>query len=129
MNFRPTKVTIRKLKLDKYLLSRTFVLRDFILFLDSSQEVMETILDFSCFLLRYFENIDYDDFSDLSIINSKIRRAEIHRIWIDTEDILGRLEANETSIKQNLVIIILQPISYRIKLHQLLGKYLPTLIR
>jgi hypothetical protein len=55
------------------------------------------------FLLRYFESIDYDDFSDLAIINAKIRRAEIHRIWIDIEDILGRLENTETTIKQNLV--------------------------
>lgn len=103
MNFRPTKITLRKLKLDKYLLSKNRVQY---IYLDSSHDVMETILDFSCFLLRYFESIDYDDFSDLTTINSKIKRAEIHRIWIDTEDILGRLENCESSIKLNSVIIL-----------------------
>lgn len=53
--------------------------------------------------MRYFETIDYDDFSDLSVITTKIKRAEIHRIWIDTEDILGRLDGAESNIKQNMV--------------------------
>ena len=63
--------------------------------LDATHENMESILDFCCFLLRYFETIDYDDFSDLSTINNKIKRAEIHRIWIDMEDILSRMDSAE----------------------------------
>lgn len=64
---------------------------------------METILDFAIFLLRYYEMVDYDDFSDLVTINARIKRAEIHRVWIDLEEIIGRLDGLDSSNKQNHV--------------------------
>ena len=64
---------------------------------------METILDFAIFLLRYYETVDYEDFSDLSTINAKIKRAELHRIWIDMEEVIGRLDGHDDSNKQSLV--------------------------
>jgi len=88
-HFKPTRVLIRKLKLDKYLIS-------------SSSEVMENILDFAIFLLRYYESVDYEDFSDLATIIGKIKRAELHRVWIDIEEIIGRLDGFDNSSKQNL---------------------------
>jgi len=88
-HFKPTRVLIRKLKLDKYLIS-------------STSEVMENILDFAIFLLRYYESVDYEDFSDLATIIGKIKRAEIHRVWIDIEEIIGRLDGFDNSNKQNL---------------------------
>jgi len=66
---------------------------------------METILDFAIFLLRYYENVDYEDFSDLVTIIAKIKRAELHRVWIDIEEIIGRLDGIDNSSKQNLVIV------------------------
>ena len=49
------------------------------------------------------DSTDYDALSerfglekiDLSTINNKIKRAEIHRIWIDMEDILSRMDSAE----------------------------------
>lgn len=65
---------------------------------------METILDFAIFLLRYYENVDYEDFSDLVTIIARIKRAELHRVWIDIEEIIGRLDGFDSATKQNLVI-------------------------
>jgi len=73
--------------------------------LGSNSETVETILDFAIFLLRYYENVDYEDFSDLVTIIAKIKRAELHRVWIDIEEIIGRLDGIDNSSKQNLVII------------------------
>lgn len=69
---------------------------------------MENILDFAIFLLRYYESVDYEDFSDLATIIGKIKRAELHRVWIDIEEIIGRLDGFDNSSKQNLVIGILE---------------------
>ena len=72
--------------------------------LDSTSDITETILDFAIFLLRYYEAVDYEDFSDLATINAKIKRAELHRVWIDIEEIIGRLDGFDQTSKQNLVI-------------------------
>lgn len=70
---------------------------------DANEDFLATILDFICFLLRYYEKVDYEDFSDLSTIISKIKRAEMHRIWVDTEDLVVRSEGIETVFKQSQV--------------------------
>lgn len=66
---------------------------------------MENILDFAIFLLRYYETVDYEDFSDLATIIAKIKRAELHRVWIDIEEMIGRLDGLDGANKQNLVYI------------------------
>ncbi len=66
---------------------------------------MENIFDFAIFLLRYYENVDYEDFSDLVTIIAKIKRAELHRVWIDIEEVIGRLDGADNTAKQNLVRI------------------------
>ena len=101
--FSPSKVFIRKLKLEKFLLS-TFLRKtnyNAIIFIAANEDYLTIILDFICFLLRYYEKVDYEDFSDLSTIISKIKRAEMHRIWVDTEDLVLKNEALEGQLKQS----------------------------
>ena len=54
--------------------------------LTSDEIEQELALDFSCFLLRYNQDLDYGDFSDDTKVHAKIRRAEVFRAWADIEN-------------------------------------------
>lgn len=61
----------------------------------------EELCDFICFLLRYFSGVDYDDFTDLMNVANKIRRAEMHRCWVDIEDIILKSDRLDNTMKLN----------------------------
>ena len=86
--FKPNKLLLRKLKLEQYLINNL-------------QENKEDIFDFICFLLRYYQHLDYDDFSDVDVIKQKIRRAEMHRSWIDVEDMVMKFSDLEKEFRKN----------------------------
>ena len=86
--FKPNKLLLRKLKFEQYLINNL-------------QENKEDIFDFICFLLRYYQHLDYEDFSDIDIIKQKIRRAEMHRSWIDVEDMVMKFTDLEKEFRKN----------------------------
>jgi len=45
--------------------------------------------------------LDYEDFSDIDIIKQKIRRAEMHRSWIDVEDMVMKFTDLEKEFRKN----------------------------
>lgn len=78
--FTPTKFLLRKLKIEKFLMTMT------------APEIYNDVCDFVCFLLRYYPQIEYEDFTDLNPVINRIRRAEMHRSWVDLEDTIIRNE-------------------------------------
>ncbi len=44
-------------------------------------------MDFVTFLLRYYQKIEYLDFSENNNVIQKIKREEMHRSWLEIEDI------------------------------------------
>ena len=49
-------------------------------------------LNFTSFLLRYHQDLKYDDFSNDEEVVKKIKRAEMYRNWVDIEDLANGYE-------------------------------------
>ena len=58
-------------------------------------------LDFSSFLLRYNRELDYSDFADNVLVQSKIKRAEVFRSWADIEDLAHGFETLSTNFESH----------------------------
>lgn len=78
--FKPTRVILKKMKLERLLSSKNY---------DESNKA----LDFCSFILRYNSDINYNDFSDESEVTDKIKRGESFRSWGDIEDLGNTHEA------------------------------------
>lgn len=76
--FIPTIEIMKKMNIHKYLMSKAS-LNLYNSFSAEGEEAEELVLDFICFLLRYYRDVDYLEISDDMRVISKIRRAEIHR--------------------------------------------------
>ena len=74
IRFKPTQNIVRKMKFEKLITSK----------ITSESDLG---LDFASFLLRYFKNLGYNDFSEDANIQSLIKRAETFRAWADIEDL------------------------------------------
>eukprot|EP00826_Nyctotherus_ovalis_P003588 TRINITY_DN10735_c0_g1_i2.p1 TRINITY_DN10735_c0_g1~~TRINITY_DN10735_c0_g1_i2.p1 ORF type:complete len:467 (+),score=110.73 TRINITY_DN10735_c0_g1_i2:58-1458(+) len=86
--FYPTRDLMLQLNLDKYLLS-------------GMQEEKRLTLGFMCFLLRYYEDIDYSDISLNPKVILRIRKAEQERAWRDIERLVKNQEKIVKAAGQN----------------------------
>jgi len=84
--FRPNKDIMTQLNIDKYLSTE-------------GEEGKDLVLDFVCFLLRYYKDIEHTDLSSDAKVLARIRKAEFERTWADIENLAVNqeniLKANE----------------------------------
>lgn len=86
--FKPTKDILVQLNFDKYLATE-------------GEEGKELVLDFVCFMLRYYKDIGYSDLSADPKTLSHIRKAELERTWTDIENIAVNQENMAKATEQN----------------------------
>ena len=86
--FYPTQEVMLQLNLDKYLVS-------------GHKEEKRLVLDFMCFLMRYYEDIDYTDIAVNHKVIMRIRKAEQERAWIDIERLIKNQEKIVKVSEQN----------------------------
>ncbi|CAI2384862.1 unnamed protein product [Moneuplotes crassus] len=78
--FKPDRDILQKINLDS--------------FIDSSvSDERNLALNFTSFLLRYHQDLDYNDFSEDEHVVKAIRRAEMYRNWVDIEDLATGYES------------------------------------
>ena len=82
--FYPNKQLLLKLNLDKYLCIE-------------EEEEKTLIIDFLCFLFRYYDDIQYSDLTSDLDVQSKIKKAETRHIWSDIEN----LAVNQETMLRN----------------------------
>ncbi len=85
--FRPTRDILAQFNFDKYL--------------STGEEGKELVLDFVCFMLRYYKEIEYADLSSDPKILAKIRKAELERTWMDIENLAVNQENIARATEQN----------------------------
>eukprot|EP00826_Nyctotherus_ovalis_P031807 TRINITY_DN2555_c0_g1_i6.p1 TRINITY_DN2555_c0_g1~~TRINITY_DN2555_c0_g1_i6.p1 ORF type:complete len:970 (-),score=278.59 TRINITY_DN2555_c0_g1_i6:145-2916(-) len=86
--FRPSKELMLQLNFDRYLY-------------EDNKEAKRLVLDFICFLLRYYNGIEYSDLSSDPEVYPKIHKAEIERIWADIENLAINQETMLKVSEQN----------------------------
>eukprot|EP00826_Nyctotherus_ovalis_P011724 TRINITY_DN13053_c0_g1_i4.p1 TRINITY_DN13053_c0_g1~~TRINITY_DN13053_c0_g1_i4.p1 ORF type:complete len:275 (-),score=53.62 TRINITY_DN13053_c0_g1_i4:10-834(-) len=58
-------------------------------------------LNFACFLLRYYEDVQYDDITGDPEILMRLRKAEVERMWIDIESLAANQESMLRVTREN----------------------------
>jgi len=86
--FNPSKELLARINLEKYIAS------------DIKEERILAI-NFACFLLRYYEDIDYNTITNSALVFDIIRKAEIRRAWMDIESLAVTQENIMSITKQN----------------------------
>lgn len=77
--FKPNRIIIRKLKINRVITSQV-------------EAEADLALDFASFLLRYHKDLEYADFTEDNNVQDLIRRAEAFRQWADIEDLASSID-------------------------------------
>jgi len=77
--FKPDKSILIRMNLEVYIESQ-------------DKDERNLALNFTSFLLRYHQDLKYDDFSNDEEVVKKIKRAEMYRNWVDIEDLANGYE-------------------------------------
>jgi hypothetical protein len=72
--FKPDKTILMRINLDPFVNSQL-------------NDERNLALNFTSFLLRYHQDLDYTDFSEDDDVIRQIKRAEMYRNWVDIEDL------------------------------------------
>jgi len=86
--FYPTQELMQQLNLDRHLTS-------------GLTEEKRITLDFFCFLLRYYEDVDYSDIVVDPKVIPRIRKAQLERTWIDIENLITNQEKIVKASREN----------------------------
>jgi len=70
--FKPNSLILKKMNFDFWM---------------SKKQYMDGALDFICFCLRFYTEIDYEAFSDKIDVINVLKRAEMYKCWSDLEEL------------------------------------------
>lgn len=82
--FKPDKTILMRINLDPFVSSKL-------------NDERNLALNFTSFLLRYHQDLDYTDFSEDESVIRQIKRAEMYRNWVDIEDLATGYETLQKS--------------------------------